>query len=116
MSETWTCDVHGRVLPTTPPEGYCPDCLAEMASAPDPETMTGEALAAELDRWCGQLSVPFDLIHARIEALVGRPVWTHEFALGIDRLMHEARERTGRQPSFSDVMASAHVAKRGGRR
>ena len=36
--------------------------------------------ANELPRVIGILEVDFSLLHAWIEKLVGRPVWTHELA------------------------------------
>jgi hypothetical protein len=36
-----------------------------------------------------RLFMPFDLFHEGVEELLGRPVWTHEFAAG-DLLRKEA--------------------------
>jgi hypothetical protein len=54
----------------------------------------------------GWLEVPFDLIHGRIEALVGRPVLTHELGTGgLKRLAAEARgERE--HPTFTETLES----------
>ena len=41
----------------------------------------------------GILTVPFGVLHARFEALVGRPVWTHELVMCKDELIAEARCR-----------------------
>lgn len=103
MADTWTCAIHNLTLPTHGDEGYCPGCLEDMKNAPDPATMTGDERVAEIDRW-EIVSVPFAQIHERIEALVGRPVWTHEMGTdGIERLKQEARERTGKQPSLAQL-------------
>jgi hypothetical protein len=76
-------DTHGR------PFG-CPPCTAEAEDGPEPATMTGDDRAAELARWLHEpMTVAFDVIHQRVEKLVGRPVWTHEFAT--DHIVEEAR-------------------------
>jgi hypothetical protein len=36
------------------------------------------------------LVVPFSKFHEGIEKLIGRPVWTHEFAMNLDGLKNEA--------------------------
>lgn len=105
MAETWTCPHHGHELPADGPAPWCPDCMADMTNAPDPSTMTPDARVAEIDHW-QYLVVPFPLIHARIEALVGRSVWTHEMGtVGIEHLKAEARERTGRMPDAETFLA-----------
>jgi hypothetical protein len=55
----------------------------------------------ELEQWIGPLEVPFDLLHARIERLVGRPVWTHELA-NPEALVREIR--AGKLIPFSEVV------------
>jgi hypothetical protein len=61
--------------------------------------MTGDERAAELSALMDRpLSRPFDLIHKRIEELVGRPVWTHELGLNRDGLIEEARNRPRDSP------------------
>lgn len=51
------------------------------------------------DRWC----VPFDRFHAAVEAVLGRPVWTHEFA-NMKRLQEEYE---GLRPTatFGEILA-----------
>lgn len=72
----------------------CPDCVEAYKSLPDANTMTGDERVAELEAWCGTLEIEFSLVHRRIEALVGRPVWTHEMGTGgMLGLMREARMR-----------------------
>lgn len=69
----------------------CPECLAEMDLGRSPDEMPGDAREAEVLRWlCCPMFVPMDRIHERIEALVGRPVWTHEMVRA-ERLAEEAR-------------------------
>ena len=42
----------------------------------------------------GPLEIPFEMIHQRIEELVGRPVWTHEMGLNWEGLCREAKWET----------------------
>jgi hypothetical protein len=71
--------------------GECPECEANLANRPEPAAMTGDERAAELlDDLMGENCYLFDNIHKRVEALVGRPVWTHEMAAA-DNLAKEAR-------------------------
>lgn len=107
MTETWTCNRHLLTLPRENCEG-CPTCLDELEYATDPEAMTGYERAAEIERWAEQLTVPFDVLHRRIEALVGRPVWTHELgSVGLERLMAEARMFG---PARGNVPTPEHLA------
>jgi len=82
---------------------YCPLCIQEHEQRRDAESMTGDERAAELHRLCtGKLSRPFDMIHKRIEELVGRPVWTHEIGLRMEGLIEEARSRPRDTPISGD--------------
>lgn len=81
MSETRVCHWCNRTVPIN---DYCPDCVIAFVDRPDVSTMTKAERIAEL-RWFlegdGQyVEIAFDDIHGRIEALMGRPVWTHEMA------------------------------------
>lgn len=88
------CHVHGTKI--TPGDAECPDCLDDYAKLPDPATMTGDERVAEMEAWRGILEIDFDKLHGRFEALVGRPVWTHEMGShNKHRLNEEARARTG---------------------
>jgi len=52
------------------------------------------------------LMVPFDVLHARVETLMGRPVWTHEFA-NYDALIGElegTQEWRGPVGSLIDII------------
>lgn len=89
---SYTCPYHN-----TEQDTYCPQCLEDYKALPDPATMTGEERVAEMRRWNDILTIPFGDLHARIEALVGRSVWTHEMA-GSERfelLVEESRTRPG---------------------
>lgn len=85
-----------------PKEESCPHCLAAWTSRkPARELTPGEREAeARTLEWA---EVPFDLIHARLEELIGRPVWTHEFGLNWEGLMKEARWE-GRAATMSEIV------------
>jgi hypothetical protein len=61
---------------------------------------------AEFDRYDGPLTVPFNLLHRRVEALVGRPVLTHEFA---STVWGQLRDEivTGEHPGPAGITAKA---------
>lgn len=101
VAEYVRCPRHGEnVAKVSPAEAErlgvpfgCQGCTAELTAGCNPETMTGDERAAEVERWlCGPLMTAFDLVHERIEAVVGRPVWTHEMAAA-ERLVEEARSQ-----------------------
>jgi len=83
---------------------------------PDPATMTVDARLAEFDSYDGPLEVPFAMLHQRVEALLGRPVWTHEFASSVwPRLRIELQPigaRVGRDDGhvLGDVLVVQHAA------
>ena len=83
-------------------EGECPACLEFYEARPDPSTMTPDERVKEFDSW-QWLEITFDKIHKRLEELVGRPVWTHEFGLGWDGLREEARQRTCQLPTLEEI-------------
>ena len=83
-----TCSWCGAQVPQ---EAFCADCTQSVPLRPDPETLTADEREAEL-RGMDRVEVPFDVMHARIERLVGRPVWTHEMTTSNwERLLREAR-------------------------
>jgi hypothetical protein len=82
---------------------YCPLCIQEHEERRNAESMTGDERAAEVARlFSGVLSRPFEMIHKRIQELVGRPVWTHELGLRADELIEEARSRPRDTPISGD--------------
>lgn len=88
--ETFECERHEGVFIKVGSMEGCAQCLAILTR--DPASMTGDERAAEVLSWLDEkMSIPFRLIHQRVEALVGRGVWTHEFGLAGDRLVEEAR-------------------------
>lgn len=101
MSNAYQCDKHPSHSSLT---SWCPDCMEAFANRRDPSTMTNDEKADELIWWGSILTIPFGDLHERFEELVGRPIWTHEFAgqAMADRLIEEAR--TGRNASFEEVL------------
>lgn len=94
--DTYTCEIHpDQVMPVgkaEDPRCSCPKCIAGFETRRKAETMTGAERAAEIDQLVhAKLSQPFPNIHKRVEELVGRPVYTHEFVLNFDGLLAEAR-------------------------
>ena len=90
MSETRICSYCGAVVPTN---DWCQACVVGFSSRRPAEEMTPDERAAEMRRFAGPVSIPFDLIHQRIEELVGRSVWTHEIGLDWNGLVAEAGKR-----------------------
>ena len=84
----WSCP-HGFGPGTN--RGDCDACNQEFADRPSADAMTPDERAEEVRSLLHDLhSYRFSDIHGRIEALVGRPVWTHEFVTDT-RLIEEAR-------------------------
>lgn len=85
--------------------GWCEACMKTWASLPDAATMShAERLAELVDIVTNKmvLEIPFDDLHMRVEALMQRPVWTHEFARP-ENLASELRSRN--LATFDDVIA-----------
>jgi hypothetical protein len=82
--------------------GACPDCTAWWEQRPDADTLTPDERAAEFDSWGPVLEIDFGKFHQRMEELVGRPVWTHEFAR-LELLRHEIL--SGAHPTLEGVLA-----------
>lgn len=78
----------------------CPQCTAAWEHRRDVTTMTPQERVDELNSWSGILEIDFGKMHQRIEELVGRPVWTHEFA-DFDLLAHEVL--TGSVPTMDGI-------------
>ena len=95
--DTFTCPTHGIELEKK--VGVeCPPCVLEM-DGPLPESVA--ARLQEIARWRGLLTVTFGRLHRRMEGLIGRPVWTHEFA-DMDQLCAEVR--SGSTPSMGEII------------
>jgi hypothetical protein len=106
MSTSYECPTHRTVQ-----DDYCAGCVADFEGRRHADDMTGDERAAEFERWCGILTIPFDKLHQRIEELVGRPVFTHELAghAAVSLLIEEARTRD--HPSWQEIKEKipAHV-------
>ena len=57
------------------------------------------------------LCMPFDIFHQAIDKTLGRPVFTHEFALNAKGIKKEINGEIG-PPSFEDVMNLIPAEKR----
>lgn len=108
VSETFTCRVH-QVEIRTDGNG-CELCIAAFPLREHAEAMTPDERVAELERLCGQVTMPVRMIFQRISELVGRPVYTHEIALAFDQLREEAWSRTGEMPDEETVIARAELS------
>jgi len=74
--------------------------------------MTADERVAELKSIGGPIEVPFDLMHGRIEALVGRPVFRHEMGTtGWPNLLREARW-DGDRASLEEIIELIPAEKR----
>ncbi len=100
-NKTRVCALCGRIIPI---KEYCNACIERVANLPAPQTMTIAERLAEFDSYDTALTIPFQQLHQRVEGLVGRPVWTHEFALW-DRLRTEIV--SGEQPTIEQIMGKA---------
>ena len=104
------CPAHGvMVLPISQAEADrrgiehgCPVHNEELRNRPDPSTMTRQERATELMALVGPLWWGLELMKARIDALVGRPVYTHELA-SPEYLEHEILQDS--PPTLAGVMA-----------
>ena len=91
--ESRTCHWCGRTV-----TGICADCQTELANRCDPRTMTVRQRIIEFDwffhgdgQYC---EVPHGEIQQRIEALMGRSVWTHEMGTkGMEALRWELEQQ-----------------------
>ena len=100
MTSTYTCPWHEVEIERGQ---HCTACVERYASLPDPKTMTVEQRVAELNDWYDKaiLTISMGDLQQRIEALVGRPVWTHEL---VNREAFVREMRSGQAASFEDVL------------
>lgn len=77
VHDTRICHICGA---TVPRHESCPTCTAAIPAWKSPALMTREERLAEFMILYGPLEVPFEIWHERLEALIGRRVWTHELA------------------------------------
>jgi hypothetical protein len=114
-----TCKLHGETMPAiskseaeargiTPGDSGCRACTAELLSKPDVTTMTGDERADELADWMDRdLTVDMGLLFSRCEALVGRGIWTHEYAEP-RLLIEEARSHEHPKNLEAHIIGLAH--------
>jgi hypothetical protein len=90
VSDFFNCARHAAVQIEIGSNVGCADCL-EMIRR-DPATMTGDEKAEEVRSLLQEvMSIPFEPLWKRIDALVGRETYNHELGLAVDRLIEEAR-------------------------
>jgi hypothetical protein len=89
--ETYTCPKHHVSIEKGT---ACPQCIEEYLHLPDPQTMTGPEREAEFRLW-ETVTLPFPLIHKRLEALVGHPIWVHELHHWDDLAKEAGKHRIG---------------------
>ena len=58
-----------------------------------------------------KLCMPFEVFHEAIEKALGRPVWTHEFAMNLDGLKMELMHGT-QPPTIQEIMEIVPEEKR----
>jgi hypothetical protein len=92
-------------------KAWCPYCQESFTSRPIPHTMTADEREAELRQLGESLEIPFARVHERIEQLLGRPVWTHEFGLNWEGLCREVRWE-GRPPTLDEIIDLIPAEKR----
>ena len=66
------------------------------------ETMSDESVV-KLQLYQERLCLPFERFHSAMEKVLGRPVWTHEFASS-ERLQQEY-EKAGPKPTFEEIVS-----------
>ena len=77
---TFTCPDHGYRITPQNVEG-CPWCRIDLLTGPLPEHMDREGRAREILRLSGApLTVRWLYLWKRLDALVGRPTFNHEWA------------------------------------
>ena len=73
--ETRICHICGNEVEK---HSICLTCQNAVPCWKSPDLMTPEERVKELTMWYGPLEIDFGIMHDRINALVGRDVFTHE--------------------------------------
>ena len=101
--------------PRKAPTSFCSHCVKDLKARPPADAMTLDQRIAELKSFHegnGRfLMVPFDVMHQRFEQLMGRGVWTHEFA-NFDALIGELegkQEWRGPLGSLIDIVGEERM-------
>ena len=87
---------------SVPYKQFCEYCVKAFENLPNPEDMTSQERVKEMKLWKGSLEIPFSMLHERIEALLGRSVWTHEMGLNWEDLVVEAGTRE--HPNIASIL------------
>lgn len=66
---------------------------------------------AKFQLWENRLCMPFDVFHDAVEKTLGRPVWTHEFAMNRDGLKTELLGGAD-QPTMQEIIDLIPAEKR----
>lgn len=74
----------------------------ELAKSKWWETQTPQQIA-KFQFFTKELCMPFDLFHKALEKSLGRSVYTHEFALGADRIAQELLGEAD-APTFQEII------------
>lgn len=93
-----------------PEKSFCDHCQDEFPNRRAPHLMTPDERVSEMQS-LGVCEVAFAMIHARIESLVGRPVWTHEMGLNWSGLLQECRWK-GRPATMDEIIDLVPAEKR----
>ena len=72
--------------------------------------MTGDERVEEFNLWMGPLEIDLYDMYDRLEALVGRSIWTHEYGVNRKELVYEARENTGENVVSYDEAAAIAIS------
>lgn len=67
----------------------CPICTDELKYAKPVDMMTPQERLTEFDSWFGVLETEFGTMYERLEHLVGRGIYTQEFAYGKESMRRE---------------------------
>ncbi len=73
----YICPIHGTVV-----NEFCSDCIEWFANLPDVKGMTPKQRRQEMEFFSDVLTVPFEILHHRIEELAGRSVYMVGFTTG----------------------------------
>ncbi len=85
----WVCERDGTKVSAGE---FCVKCVEYLESRPDASNMSADQKSTEFEYWWGQLKIPFDLMHERLEKLTNRPIYTHELGMrSLDSFLQDCR-------------------------
>jgi hypothetical protein len=82
----------------------------ELAKSEFWKTMSKREIA-EFQMATAELCTPFDVFHEAMEDSLGRPIWTHEFALNFEGLWKELRGEV-EAPTMDQILEMIPAEKR----